>query len=142
MASQAVAVSLYLDGRLLARSWELARPGPLAAQAMLLGASLLQSPDYGTPPGPDDLARVTVGVSVFYRFREIKDEGDLSGGDGVVVINGFKEGVAVPGDVDSPGDPTAILSFASEVAGMRPGAWMLPGTSLLAAQVDEERLDK
>jgi hypothetical protein len=131
---------MYLDGKLLARSWELARPGPLAGQAMLLSASMLDSPNYGNAPDPAVLSRVKVGVGVFYRFKEIKDETGLGDGEGVVVMNGFKEGVALPNDLPQGYKPQELLSFASQTGGMRPGAWLLPEATLLCAVVDEEIL--
>jgi hypothetical protein len=139
MAAQPVAVSIYLDGKLLARSWELARPGPLAAQTSSLAASLLTSPNYGKPPDASALPNVKVGVSVFYRFRQIKDDTELEEGEGAVVMSGFREGVAVPADLPPGHKPGDLLSLASEVGGMRPGAWLLPEAAILAAQADDER---
>jgi hypothetical protein len=80
-----------------------------------------------------------MGVHVFYRFRQIKDETELVEGEGVVVLNGFKEGVGVPSDLPPGSKATDLLSFASEVGGLRPAGWMIPESSLLAALVDDER---
>jgi hypothetical protein len=136
---QPVAVSMYLDGKLIARSWELARPGPLVVQVSSLAAALLTGPNYGNVPDPGILSQVKIGVSVFYRFREIKDDRDLGGGEGVVVMSGFREGVGVPQDVPEGAKPADLLSFASVVGGMRPGTWMLPESTLLSGTVDDER---
>jgi AMMECR1 domain-containing protein len=130
---------MYLDGKLIARAWELARPGALTSQVSSLSASLLFSPKYGAPPAPEDLDKVKMGVTVFYRFHEIKDETELNEGEGVVVMNGFKEGVGVPGDIEEGGKATELLGFASVVGGMREGAWLLPESTILAATVDDER---
>jgi hypothetical protein len=129
---------MYLDGKLIARSFELARPGPLAAQISALAASLLDSPDYGTPPAAGDLAKVKMGFCVFYQWREIKDDSELREGEGAAVVSGFREGVASPADAPS-GKASDILSFAAQVGGMRPGAWLLPEATILASVVDDER---
>jgi hypothetical protein len=140
LAQQPVCVSMYLDGKLVARSWELEMPGPLSVQVSALAASLLTGPGYGAAPDLTDLARVKIGVSVFYRpFRQIKDDSELEEGHGVVVLNGFRVGVAVPLDVAPGSKPADLLSFASGVGGMRPGGWLLPESSLLSAVVDDER---
>jgi hypothetical protein len=138
-ASLPLAVSLYLDGKLIARSWEIQRPGPLAESAMALAARALSSPKWGAPPATVDVPRVKAGITVLHGFVEIKDDKELPGGYGAVVMNGFKEGVAGPMDV-MPGAPgSAILAFASEMAGMRPGGWLVPETALFASPADEAR---
>jgi hypothetical protein len=138
-ASLPLAVSLYLDGKLVARHWEIQRPGPLAPSAIILAAQALSQPRWGAAPKSTDVPRVKVGILVMHGFVEIKDDAELPPGHGAVVMNGFKEGLAGPMDVDPEAKSSAILSFASEMAGMRPGGWMVPGSTLFASPADEAR---
>jgi hypothetical protein len=134
-----LAVSLFLDGKLIARHWEIRSPGPLAASAMALTAQALTSPKWGAPPAAEDIPRVRCGILVMHGFVEIKDDSELPADHGAVVMNGFKEGVAGPMDVLPGARPAEILSFASEMAGMRPGGWLVPESVLFASPADEAR---
>ncbi|MDR1314438.1 MAG: hypothetical protein LBQ12_12310 [Deltaproteobacteria bacterium] len=138
-ASLPLVVSLYLDGKLVARHWEIQRPGPLASSAMILSAQALAQPRWGKAPLPTDAPRLKCGILVMHGFVEIKDDSELPDGYGAVVMNGFKEGVAGPMDVDPGAKPSAVLSFASEIAGMRPGGWLVPESALFASPADEAR---
>ncbi|MDR2611282.1 MAG: hypothetical protein LBG06_00015 [Deltaproteobacteria bacterium] len=138
-ASLPLAVSLYLDGELVARSWEIKRPGPLAASAMALAARALTGPSWGSPTAAADVPRLKAGILVLHGFIQIKDDTQLPDGHGAVVMNGFKEGVAGPMDAPPGAKPSEILSFASRMAGMRPGGWMIPESTLFASPADEAR---
>jgi hypothetical protein len=138
-ASLPLAVSLYLDGKLIARHWEIQRPGPLASSALILAAQALSQPRWGAAPRSTDIPRVKCGILVLHGFVEIRDDTELPEGYGAVVMNGFKEGVAGPMDADPGAKASAVLSFASEMAGMRPGGWLVPESALFASPADEAR---
>ncbi|MDR1167161.1 MAG: hypothetical protein LBO66_15075 [Deltaproteobacteria bacterium] len=139
LAVHPLLVSLYLEGKLVARCFELQRPGPLAIQAMSLAARLLESPQYGAAPDPAVLPGAKIAVAILGRFKEIESDLDLREGEGVVVLSGFKEGVAVWGDLAPGQGAKDLLSLASVVAGMRPGGWLTPSATLLSAPADEAR---
>jgi hypothetical protein len=134
-----LAVSLYLDGRLISRHWEIRQPGPLSQSAMLLAAQALSNPRWGVAPTPADAPRLKAGITVLHGFFEIKDDNSLPEGHGVVVMNGFKEGLAGPMDVAEGAGPSELLAFASQIAGMRPGGWLVPETVIFASPADEAR---
>jgi hypothetical protein len=106
---------------------------------MALVSQALSAPKWGTPPAAVDVPRVKVGILVLHGFVAIKDDSELPEGHGAVVMNGFQEGVAGPMDAPDGQKPADILSFASRMAGMRPGGWLIPETALFASPADEAR---
>jgi hypothetical protein len=130
-------VSLFLNGELVARSWEIQRPAPLIDSLPSLVSQVLTDPKYGRVITPEEEESVKFGVGVFSRFEQIQDDKGVKQGDGVVVLVGFKEGVALPSDVPTGAAAADLLSRASEIGNMRKGGWLLPNASIFRAYVDE-----
>ncbi|MDR2349231.1 MAG: hypothetical protein LBF41_01225 [Deltaproteobacteria bacterium] len=137
--SRPVAVSIFLDGKLVARTWEIERPGPLATEIPALVSRALSDPKQGRPVTDEEIARAKLGVGVFGRFEQIENEKAVKEGDGVAVLVGFKEGVALPGDLPAGSKAFDLLSLAAVAGGMREGGWLLPDASLFRAEADEAR---
>jgi AMMECR1 domain-containing protein len=81
------------------------------------------------------MARATVGLAVLGKYARAKDETEVSPHSAVIIFNGFTEGLAIPGDADS-GKAADLLSFACEKAGLRPGVWLLPQTSIFTTPAE------
>jgi hypothetical protein len=137
MVRKPVVVSLFLDGKLIARSWEIKEYGPLATQIMGLSSLFLSSPQFGRIPEPEELSRGKIHLAILGRFNQVPDDKAVGEGEGVVILNGFKEGVATPMDIPPGGSIQDMLRIASEIAGLRPNAWLLPETSILTSPADE-----
>ncbi|MDR2461030.1 MAG: hypothetical protein LBE38_09690 [Deltaproteobacteria bacterium] len=134
-----VVVSLYLDGQLVARSWVLERPGPLVDELINLSTTILSEPMWGRVLTAEEHERVQFGVGVLSRFTEIPDEKAWQEGQAVVVMRGFKTGLALPGDLPVGTSAFDLFSFASEMGGMRKGTWLLDDSSLFTSPADEVR---
>ncbi|MDR2352167.1 MAG: hypothetical protein LBF22_03235 [Deltaproteobacteria bacterium] len=136
-AAHPLVVSFYLDGKLYARGFELENPGPLFAQAMALTVKLLNEPNWGTTPPPEILPQLKIGLAVLHRFLEIPDDKALNDMESVIILNGFNIGVAVPSDLPPGGTKKDLFTQASLVAGLRPGAWLLPDSTLISSPTIE-----
>ena len=142
---QPLAVSIYVDGRLRARSWRLKPYQPLYLDARDVTYEAINRPrDKDSPLTPAELARAQIGLAVLSGYTRALDDRDVPPRSAVIVLSGFTEAVGLPGDVasDSIAD---LLSHACERAGLRPRIWLLPQTTIFYAQVDgarEEHLNR
>jgi hypothetical protein len=133
-----MAVTIWLDGEILARAWEIRQPQALIQGAMALGGKVLENPDQGRPPSPEQWPRVKVAVAVLRDLAEAADDQQVGPGQAVVVLEGFSLGIALPQDLPPGHKAFDLLSKACEMAGLRPQAWLVPGKcSILAANADE-----
>jgi hypothetical protein len=135
---QPMVVSIYLDGKLRARTWRLKDSQPLYLEARDLTKEALTKPKVGQGDlSPEELARAEVSAAVLGEYVQVKDDTEVPPQSGVVIFNGFKEGLALPGDAPS-GSAADLLTFACEQAGLRPKIWLLPEvTTIFAVKVDE-----
>jgi hypothetical protein len=138
---QPMVVSIYLDGKLRARTWRLKDSQPLYLEARDLTHEALTRPKVGQGNlSPEDLARAEVSAAVFGEYTQVKDDTEVPPGSGVIVFSGFKDGLALPGDVSSSESAADLLTYACEQAGLRPKVWLLPQVAtIFAAKVEEIR---
>ncbi|MDR1297703.1 MAG: hypothetical protein LBO05_10120 [Deltaproteobacteria bacterium] len=135
--SHPLAVTLWLDGGILARSVEIRQPLPLAQGAMILGARVLDSPDAGRVPTAEEWPKVKIAVAVMRKLAEVADDSEISAGQAVVVVNGFKIAVGFPGDLPKNASVYDLLGKTCELFGLRSSSWLSERSSLLSAVVDE-----
>jgi hypothetical protein len=134
-------VSLYLNGQLVARAWNLESPSPIGTAAMALAAKALVDPDLGRPLTPEELPLATVGVAAIRDLREIPDDRALGPNQAAVVLSGLTQSVGLPSDAPPPKKAEDLLNLTCELAGLRPGAW-LSGQSVILAGQAAEALEK
>jgi hypothetical protein len=139
-----MAVTLWLNGQILARAWEIRQPQPLMAGTLSLANKVLNNPDQGRAPTIEEWRDLKVGIAVLHRLAEAIDDKEVKAGQAVVILDGFTIGLGLPKDMPGPKDKpfkyenSDLLSKACEMAGLRPGAWLLPDKlTILAADVDE-----
>jgi hypothetical protein len=130
-------LSLYLDGQLLARAWELRSPGALSAAAPILAQKAMTSPDAGRPPTFEELPRVKVGIAVIHDLREVASDKEAKSGEAAIALIGFSFAVGLPSDLAAGGAPFQLYSKACEISGLRPGAWLADGAALFAGTAEE-----
>ena len=131
-------VTLWLDGQILARAWEIRQPQPLVAGVEALAAKVLDSPDQGRVPTIEEWPRVKVGLAVLHQLAEAADEKEVAKGQAVVVLEGFTIGLGLPKDMTCQYESADLLSKACQMAGLRPNAWLLPDKlTIFSAAVDE-----
>ncbi|MDR0882281.1 MAG: hypothetical protein LBP55_07040 [Candidatus Adiutrix sp.] len=138
--AQPLIISIYLDGRLWTRAWQLKNASPLYLAARGLTYEALAHPKIGGRPlTPEELGRVQIGLDVLSGYAQAKDETEVPPRSAVIIYSGFTEWLALPGDVKS--DQAAdLLTYACQQAGLRPNAWLLPQeTTIFSAQVDTAR---
>jgi hypothetical protein len=138
---QPMVVSIYVDGKLRARTWRLKDSPPLYLEARDLTKEALTRPKIGEGNlSPEELARAEVSAAVLGEYTQVKDDTEVPSGSGVIVYSGFKEGLALPGDVSSSESAADLLSYACEQAGLRPKIWLLPEVAtIFAAKVEDIR---
>jgi hypothetical protein len=130
-------VTLWLDGRILARTFVLRDPPPLMAGALAQGARILDSPDAGRVPAAEEWPRVRMAIAVIHPLTEAADDTEVGANQAVVVINGFNIAVGLPKDMPSGYKNFDLLSKTCELFGLRSGAWLSERGSILTAPVDE-----
>ncbi len=137
--AQPLVVSLYLDGRLRARAWRLKNIRPLYLEARELTYMALASPKVGEHPlRPDELARVEVGLAFLSGYAQARSEADVPPRSAVIIYHRFTEWLALPGDIKSD-RVDDLLAYACQQAGLWPGVWLLPQTTIYSAQVEQIR---
>jgi hypothetical protein len=135
--SHPLVVTLWLDGKILARAFEIREPPALSAGAMVLGARVLDTPDAGRPPTAEELPRVRAAVAVLRELEEVGGDGDIGPGRAAVVLNGFTIAVGLPKDMPAGYRSAELLAGTCELFGLRPSAWLSDKSSLISAQVSE-----
>jgi AMMECR1 domain-containing protein len=138
MVAQPMVLSLYVDGQLRARSWRLKNPQPLYLAARDLVGPALTEPKVSDPQplSREEIARAKIGLAVLGHYARAKDDTEVPPKSAVIIYNGFKEWLGLPGDV--PGGSAAdILSFACAQAGLRPQVWLLPTTTIFHTPAEE-----
>jgi AMMECR1 domain-containing protein len=133
-----MAVTLWLDGQILARAFEIRQPQPIVDGILALAQKVLAEPDEGRVPTMEEWPRVKVGVAVLHGLLEAQSDQEVGAGQAVVVLEGFTIGVGLPKDMPSRYQSSDLLSKACQMAGLRPNAWLLPEkVTIFAALVDE-----
>ncbi|MDR2302840.1 MAG: hypothetical protein LBF38_12500 [Deltaproteobacteria bacterium] len=136
--SSPMAVTLWLDGQILARAFEIRQPQPIVDGILALAQKVLAEPDEGRVPTMEEWPRVKVGVAVLHGLLEAQSDQEVGAGQAVVVLEGFTIGVGLPKDMPSRYQSSDLLSKACQMAGLRPNAWLLPEkVTIFAALVDE-----
>jgi AMMECR1 domain-containing protein len=136
--AQPVVLSIYVDGKLRARSWKIKNIQPIYLAARDLLSQALAEPKVSDQPlSQEELARAKIGLAVLGRYARANNDQEIPPKSAVIIYNGFKEWLALPGDV--PGGSAAdILSLACGQAGLRPQAWLLPETTTIFHAKAEE----
>jgi hypothetical protein len=133
-----LAVTLWLDGQILARAWEIRQPQPVGAGIFALSSKVLSEPDQGRAPTLEEWPRVKIGVAVLHQLDEAADDKAVGKGQAVVVLEGFTIGLGLPKDMPGKYENSELLSKACQMAGLRPNSWLLPEKlTIFAADVDE-----
>lgn len=136
---QPMVVSLYVDGELRGRAWRLRNYEPIYLEARDLTFQAMAEPMVSDQPlTVSELSRVVISVGVLSNYTRAEDDRDVPPRSAVIIYSGFKEWMAMPGDVVS-GKAADLLSYACEQAGLRPNIWLLPQTTIFSAQVEEMR---
>jgi hypothetical protein len=131
-------VTLWLDGQILARAWEIRQPQPLNEGVLTLAAKVLDSPNQGRVPTMEECLRVKVGVAVLHNLEEAYDDKAIGLEQAVVILEGFTMGIGLPKDMPPHYKNSEMLSKACQMAGLRPNIWLLPDKcTIFAADVDE-----
>jgi hypothetical protein len=134
-------VSLYLNGLLAARAWNLESPGPMSQTALALGAQVLVDPSLGRVLEAEELPLATVGVAIIRDLAEARDDRDLRPGMAAIVFSGLTVSVGLPSDAPPPKTAQDLLNLTCELAGLRPTAW-LGGQSTILTGLTAETLEK
>ncbi|MDR0355652.1 MAG: hypothetical protein LBJ64_07935 [Deltaproteobacteria bacterium] len=132
-----MAVTLRLNGQILARAFEIRSPAPLSVAALALGAKVMTAPDVGRPPELEELPNVKVAVAVLDNLTEAASDADIGPDQAVVVLNGFTIAVGLPSDLPPQAGSFALLSNACELFGLRKTIWLSDKSSLMYAPVTE-----
>ncbi|MDR1658609.1 MAG: hypothetical protein LBT47_13895 [Deltaproteobacteria bacterium] len=135
--SQRLVVTVFVDGQLVARAWELRQPGPLQAAAVSLGARALVDPDVGRALTSDEWSRATISVAIIYNFADLTDDRQAQAGQALVVLNDFDFAVGLPSDLPAGYTTAQLLTAACQLSGLRPNAWLGQRVSLFAGDVEE-----
>lgn len=130
-------VTLRRHGRLrgcigtLGAGWPVGRSVVHAAEM-----AALEDPRFA-PVGAEELAELDVEVSVLTPPRPLEEPGDfVPGRDGIVVEARGRRGLLLPQVATEMGWGAAeMLAGACEKAGLRPDAWLDPGTRLEVFEV-------
>jgi AMMECR1 domain-containing protein len=136
--AQPVVLSLYVGGQLRARSWRIKNLQPIYLAVRDLVNPALADPKVSDQPlSQEEMARAKIGLAVLGRYARANNDKEIPPRSAVIIYNGFKEWLALPGDV--PGGSAAdILSLACVQAGLRPQAWLLPNTTTIFHAPAEE----
>lgn len=136
---QPIVVTVYVDGKLRGRAWALKTTTPLFENARDITYQAIDEPITGGGMlSLEELARAEVSVAILGKYTKAADDREIPPRSAVVIYNGFKEWMALPGDVESTA-PADLLRYACEQAGLRPNVWLLPQTSIFWSDVQEVR---
>jgi hypothetical protein len=130
-------VSLYVDGVLAARAFQLDSPGPLEQAALSLGAQVLVDPTMGRVLTPEELPLASLGVAVLRDLREVPDDRAINPGEAVVILSGLTQAVGLPSDAPPPKKTVDLLDLTCQLVGLRPKAWLNSQTTILAGEAAE-----
>lgn len=136
---QGLAVSYYSDdGRLLRRAWRLAQAWEMTQAAADLSVKAGFEPDGENPPLTSTEARSSrIRVSVLSDYVRITAPDEIGPQDAVVVLWGFKEGLALPGDTTSAPLGRNMLESACLSIGLNSQTWRLDEATLFKAKLHE-----
>ena len=133
MMAQGLVVSIYIENKLVGRTWRLREPLPLAQGALALTQTALDDPkEPFSALSLDDLEQAVAVATPLDHYQRVADDRQVPPRSAVIVYKGFTEAVGLPGDVPSA-EASDLLSFACEMAGLRPGTWMLPDAAIFTA---------
>jgi len=137
--AQPVVVSIYVDGKLRARSWRIKNIQPIYTSVRDLVGQALADPKVSDQPlSQEELARAKIGLAVLGRYSKANNDKEIPPRSAVIIYNGFKEWLALPGDAPH-GSAADILSLACGQAGLRPNVWLLPTTTIFHATAEEAK---
>lgn len=136
---QGLAVSYYAnDGRLLRRAWRLAQPWAMTEAAAELSVEAGFASNGAQPPlGPGEARASRIRVSVISDYVRITEAEEIGPQDAVVILWGFKEGLALPGDAAAAPHGLNMLEAAGLSIGLNAPAWRLDGAVLFKARPHE-----
>ncbi|MDL2259432.1 AMMECR1 domain-containing protein [Deltaproteobacteria bacterium OttesenSCG-928-K17] len=136
MQPQPMVVSIYVDDELRARAWRLTELQPIYLQARDLTYLALSTPRVSKKPiSQEELHRARISLAVLSNYTLITNEKDIPPRSAVIIYNGFTEWLTLPDDLLST-DPVERLEFTCRQAGLRPQVWLLPQTTIYAAEVE------
>jgi len=137
--TQPVVISIYVDGKLRARAWRIKNLQPIYLSVRDLVSQALAEPKVSDQPlSQEEMARAKLGLAVLGRYSRAQNDKEIPPRSAVIIYNGFKEWLALPGDV--PGGSAAdVLSLACGQAGLRPQVWLLPTTTIFHATAEEAK---
>jgi AMMECR1 domain-containing protein len=135
--SQRLVMTLFLDGQLLARAWELRTPGVLQATTVSLAHRIMESPDVGRAPTYDEMSRIRVSMAVIHDLKDIANDKDAHAGQALVATIGMDFAVGLPSDLERGYTPFQLFSKACELSGLRNTAWLGDRATLYSGEVEE-----
>lgn len=118
-------VSLHKDGRLRGCIGTFGSPNPLYKTVFDMAiAAAAQDPRF-TPVEPDELASISLEISVISPLREIMDTSEIEiGRHGLYIMMGNRRGVLLPQvAVENDFDRNEFLEQTCLKAGLDPDAW-------------------
>ena len=135
--SQRLVMTIFLDGELLARAWELRTPGVLQATTVSLAHRIMQTPDVGRPPTYEEMPRIRIGLAVLHDLKEVATEKEALVGQALVALSGFSFAVGLPSDLPRGYTTFQLYSRACEISGLRSGEWLGDDATIYAGAVEE-----
>lgn len=133
---QPLVASVYVDGKLRARSWRLKPYQPLFLDARDIVFEALNNPrGGGSALTVEELARASLSLAVLSSYIRVEDDRDIPPRTAVIILSGFTEAVGLPSDIKTE-NPADLLNLSAERAGLRPHIWLLPETAKFFARLD------
>lgn len=130
---QGAFVTLHLHGQLRGCIGNFQGRGPLAATVQEMAVSAARrDPRFRPISDPDELAQCQVEISALSTLEPIDPDEVVVGKHGLYLIRGINRGVLLPQvPVEQGWDRETFLDQTCVKAGMEPGCWRTPGTTIL-----------